>query len=473
MIIIGLIIAITLGWFVIKTIGVKVSKVELLGLATLIGLAAQTMLMLILDAISIPLNALSASCAAVVAMGVIWYFLRRKGAALGIDFTKFSIKSLSFKKGLLSFKNIKIDYRNLNIVWLVAILLVCYIELMNGAKTLYFPPFDRDSLAGFETIGYVVAQEGTFHNLSLFDSSYIPSISAAGSYISYSPMVQLSYGWAYMWGCDTSKIIPFIIYLAFLFSLYGAIRRVSNDMSAALVLLFVMLAPEMTAFASLSATNVMHAAYASIGVIYSVQWFKNRDFSILVLGSVMLAANVWVRQEGVVFIAAVGLLMLTDAIKHKQWMPLWYMAGICLTPMVVWGSYSAIFGLNSESIIITAPFWDGIKAEVIWEFIKTLHLTPQFYGWGFAAFAVSAVASVYYMVRYGRGWRMVVVVAAAMVLYCVMLYQIDYKWDTITNVLAYSAKRFMFCFVPLWWYYAVTCPPISALLGKLNTILRG
>ena len=49
---------------------------------------------------------------------------------------------------------------------------------------------------------------------------------------------------------------------------------------------------------------------------------------------------------------------------------------------------------------------------------------------------------------------MMILISSA--LYMIALYQIDYKWDSIQNVLAYSAKRFLFCFVPMAWFYAMS-----------------
>ena len=39
-------------------------------------------------------------------------------------------------------------------------------------------------------------------------------------------------------------------------------------------------------------------------------------------------------------------------------------------------------------------------------------------------------------------------IAVGIALYFLVLYHIDYRWDSIDNVLSYSAKRFMFCYVP-------------------------
>ena len=50
----------------------------------------------------------------------------------------------------------------------------------------------------------------------------------------------------------------------------------------------------------------------------------------------------------------------------------------------------------------------------------------------------------------------------SIILYYIILYQVDYKWDSINNVLAYSAKRFMFCYVPIAWYYICNCKTVQA-----------
>lgn len=453
MVILGLILSLMLGFSVITAVGVKLSKIEALGLSMLLGLVCQSFIVFILDAASISLSALTSTLGAVVTLAglSIFNFKRRRDFWKGYTF--------------------KFEWRNINAIWLLAIVLVGYIEYMNWAKTLYIPPFDRDSLAGFETIGFVMAREGTFHAMSLFDASYMPAIAAPGSYITYAPMVQMCYGWVYMLGAETSKIIPAIIFLSFLITLYGAIRRSTNDMTAAIALVFVLLAPEFTAFASLSATNVMHAAYASLGVIYGMLWFKSRDLPMLILGSLLLASNVWIRSEGVVFIAAVGLLMIIDAIKSKRWINAWYMVGISITPMVAWALYCSAFGLQSQSVTIMQPFWDGGKADTILTYFISLIVPTQYYGYTFIAFAIALLASAYYIVRWRSDWRIPAVVIVSMLLYGLMLYHIDYRWDTITNVLAYSAKRFFFCFIPICWYYVAVCTPVSTVMGKLNTFL--
>ena len=59
-------------------------------------------------------------------------------------------------------------------------------------------------------------------------------------------------------------------------------------------------------------------------------------------------------------------------------------------------------------------------------------------------------------------------IAAGIALYFLVLYHIDYRWDSIDNVLSYSAKRFMFCYVPLAWYFTATCEPVAKAMKKFD-----
>ena len=116
---------------------------------------------------------------------------------------------------------------------------------------MFFPPSDRDSLAAFDTLGFVAAQDHTYMRMSLFDADYNPSIHRAGGSIAYAPFVQMSYAYVYILGAETSKSIPALMYLFFVIAFYGILRRNTGKTVAALSTLFMMMAPEMLAFSSL------------------------------------------------------------------------------------------------------------------------------------------------------------------------------------------------------------------------------
>lgn len=81
-----------------------------------------------------------------------------------------------------------------------------------------------------------------------FQHDYMPSIHNAGSYITYAPMTQLSYAFVYLLGAETSKLIPAFIFLFFLITFYGVMKRISGHTCAAVATFLTMITPEMIAF---------------------------------------------------------------------------------------------------------------------------------------------------------------------------------------------------------------------------------
>ena len=339
MLILGIIILFIIGFLTIHLISIRFSTSEKAGLAFPVGLGLETMMMALIDLSGIPLTAtsiLTAGLFLIIILSVPLY-LRKE-------------ELMAYYKQPLSFK--LSDY---NLIWLFFIALIVYLEYMNFSKCIYFPTYDRDSLAGFDTIGYVIAQEHTLKGLSLFQADYMPQIHNAGSYIVYAPMVQLSYAFVYLLGAETSKLIPALIYLSFLIAFYGCMKRVINKTGSAIAVFFMMITPEMLAFSSLSATNVILAVSASLGIIYIAIWFKYREKKDLYLGALSLGLNIWTRTDGIVFILAALFVITIDAIIKKTWkspIPVLF----SFIPALLWILFEKLANLYAESIAILHPY---------------------------------------------------------------------------------------------------------------------
>ena len=206
MLTIGIIIILIMGLLIVCLISKELSCIEKIGLSFPVGIGVQTMLMALINLCGLRLTAIS-----VLSSGLLMLFV-----LLVLLFRRNSQTHLHPIQGL--------DTSKYNMVWMLFIGLVIYFEYMNFVKCMYFPTFDRDSLAGFDTIGYVIAQEHTFRHISLFQHDYMPSIHNAGSYITYAPMTQLSYAFVYLLGAETSKLIPAFIFLFFLITFYWKIQ---------------------------------------------------------------------------------------------------------------------------------------------------------------------------------------------------------------------------------------------------------
>lgn len=448
----GIILVFVIGWLAVMCLSTLTTRVERVGLAFPAGLGIVTFVMALMDLVRIPLTPAALLAAdVVVAAALIALLLPRRNKA-----------AEALRR--------PVDVGAFNLVWLLLLAFAAWLEYANFQKCMFFPTYDRDSLAAFDTMGFVAGQEHTYGAMSIFTGDYMPGIHGPGSPMAYFPLVQLAYAYVYSLGAETSKIIPALIYLSFLVAFYGALCRATSRTAAMAATLFVVLTPEMTSFSSLSGTNVINAAYASLGMIYVLSWMRQRERGLLALGCLLLACNVWCRAEGVAFILACGLLVLVLSVRERKWRALIPMA-LTLVPVIFWQIYTRAFGLTVESFVIAHPFFDGEKASKIAGGAWTLLTDTQHYGWTFGAMLLALLADLWFIVRRrteGDAAKLAAI-AVAFVLYFLLLYHVDYRWDSIDNVLAYSAKRFLFCFVPLAWYFAATCRPVAAVMQKFDS----
>ena len=241
MLTLGIILTCLNGILLTALVGSRFSWTERIGLSFPLGMTLQTIIMALLDLLHIPLTASSVLLGGLLLFALLLFVVWR---FRGIDCLRLTPAMLD-------------DWRQANLVWVLLLLIIGYCEYMNFSKCIFFPPSDRDSLAAFDTLGFVAAHDHTYMRMSLFDADYNPSIHRAGGSIAYAPFVQLSYAYVYLLGAETSKAIPALMYLFFVVAFYGILRRNTGKTLAALATLFMMMAPEMLAFSSLSATNVM------------------------------------------------------------------------------------------------------------------------------------------------------------------------------------------------------------------------
>ena len=440
MLTLGIILTCLNGILLTALVGSRFSWTERIGLSFPLGMTLQTIVMALLDLLHIPLTATSVLLGGLLLFALLLFVVWR---FRGIDCLRLTPAMLN-------------DLKQANLVWVLLLLVIGYCEYMNFSKCIFFPPSDRDSLAAFDTLGFVAAHDHTYMRMSLFDADYNPSIHRAGGSIAYAPFVQLSYAYVYLLGAETSKAIPALMYLFFVIAFYGILRRNTGKTVAALATLFMMMAPEMLAFSSLSATNVMQAVFASLGIAHTASWLRSRHDHELYAGALLLGANMWCRNEGIVFIGAACIVLLVDCIRRKSYRKGWYFTGLALLPAVIWFVYMKVGGLYTEGMAITRLFWDGEKAGLIVKGFWDLFAAPLYYGWTFPAFALFVVANLWFMVKSRDNLPLLGMILLSLLFYGLVIYHVDYVWDSIQNVLAYSSKRFFFCFVPMCWYFIAT-----------------
>jgi hypothetical protein len=451
----GIILASIAGFLFINALSTKFTLSEKIGLSFPIGLFFVTFIMLLMDAASISLTQNS------ILIGLLVFI----AALITLTVLKWKASFESIKKSF------SFSFGELNAVWVFFLVLIIYVEYLNFQKCMFWPPFDRDSIAGFETIGYIISQEHTLKGLSIFQQDYISYIHSSASYITYAPMVQLSYAFVYLFGAETSKIIPGLMFAFFLFSFYAVSKRVVKKTMAMIITFFVLLTPELLAWSSLSMTNVIHAIFASLGIIYLAVWLRERQKKDLLLSAILLAINTWCRTEGIVFVGAALSILFVDMLLKKNYKDFALYTLIIVSVFFVWNVFMKLTGLVADGIIITKPFWDAEKADTIWKYMTDLYKSTQYYGITFIVFVAGFVINLWFLIRKRNNLYLLSTIVLSMAFYIIVLYQIDYVWDAMENVLLYSAKRFMFCFIPVIWFYVASNESVIWAMNKVETFL--
>lgn len=443
MIILGITLSILIGLTIMLAISTKFTLLEYLSLAFPLGMGLQTFLMSILDWANLGITfggTLLLSMLALIGMSFLAYGNLKKDPDF---YNRFNLKQFKLPKP--------------NLVWIIFTFLLIWFEGMNFYKTAFFPSFDTDSIRGYNFVGMAIAAEGTLKGLSLFTSPNY-NFQADAGLAAYTPFAQLSYAYVYLFGAMASKIVNAWMYLSFLGIFYALLKRVTTHTAAAIFTFMMMITPEMLAFSALSGINVLHAVFACSGLLFAVLWFNNKDQKLLVLSAILLSMNCFTRNEGIVFSAMASLLVLYRFIKRDiDWKKALLFFAAAFFGFIYWTIFLKANQIHSgSSLIITKLFWDGEKLSTMYQELKILYLNTKYYGIGVVVFGLMLLGNLWNLFRKGDQAALLIATLGVMLLYTLIIYQIDYVWDNIQNVLRYSYKRFFFSFIPLLWYYIAT-----------------
>jgi hypothetical protein len=453
MLLTGLLITLLLGACVTLSLSQRLKAIEALGLMFPLGMGLQTVLMVGLDWAGVRLSATSILAASLTVTAGLAAYLYSRRTALKEWWTY-----------VCTFTCPKINW-----LWALVVLAIAAVATANVIKTMYYPTFDTDSVRGFNLIGLAVAHDGTFKGCGLFTDSNYWEMHGAASYMTYAPLTQLSYTYVYLLGAATSKVVNALFFLSFTAVFYGLLSRFATHTLAAVATLLTTLTPEMLGFSSMSGTNFTHAVYASLGILYFVAWYYRKIPSLLWLSVALLMLNNWTRTEGVVFIGAAGCVMLWHSFRTKQYRRLLLFAGLCLFPVVFWNVFLKAHHLEVTQAIILKPYWDSGKITVIATEMWKLFKSATFYGITFTAFPVALLLNAWALLRKRDHAVTLLLILLSWAFYTTLIYQVDYVWDSLENVMRYSYKRFLFSFVPLLWFYMAASHSAGWLFEKVDS----
>jgi hypothetical protein len=272
-------------------------------------------------------------------------------------------------------------------------------------------------------------------------------------------------------GATTSKIVNALFFLSFVAVFYGLLSRFTTHTLAAIATLMTLLTPEMLGFSSMSGTNFVHAVYASLGILCFVTWYYRKIPSLLWMSAALLMLNNWTRTEGIAFIGAASGVLLWHSIQTKQYKKLLLFAGLCLFPIVFWNVFLKVHHLEATQALILKPYWDSGKITVIatemWKLFKSI----TFYGLTFTEFPVVLLLNTWAIFKRRDHLVTLLLTVLSWVFYTILIYQVDYVWDSLESVMKYSYKRFLFSFVPLLWFYMAAGHSVRWLFDKVDNVL--
>lgn len=356
------------------------------------------------------------------------------------------------------------DRPTYNFLFVLVLCLVLIFEYMNFYSTVMLPPYDRDGIVAFDVVGYVLSNEQTLKGLSIYQPEENPFIHSPGSCIAYAPFFQFLYAYVYWSGAANSKWIPALIFLFFLISVYGFSRRYMSPTSAIIMVFLVMVSPKMFEYSSYLLLNVMQTAFSTMGVLYSMKWLDSEaedKKSYSLISAILFGISVFSRLESVAFPFAVGLCALYEVFRRRlslRQISVWSV--LVLFPLVVWMVFQKKSGLSTESFYVTHLFIDkGKFMEIVSGFIDNFENT-LYYGNIFYISAAVVLISLIFFRRSKKSLYLLFVSGMSVVIYGLMLYHVEYKWDSLTNVLAYSSMRFFFSFIPLLYFALFVCYPV-------------
>ena len=453
MIFIAIVFILLLGLSIIFRLSLKLSSFEILGFSFLIGIGMITIIMFILDIIGITFSGLILFLITVVIILILNFPFKTH---LQFFINAFTVKQIQFSKTNL-----------VRIFFLIAVIFLVYASV---SKSLYWPTFAYDNVAGYDLMAKVMAKEGRINN-SLFEINHEP-ISGSARRLIYPPLVAGSFSIAYLCDLDSSKIITSLFLISFIIALYGILQKFGNKTAAAVCTFFTFITPEFFAFTSLSTTNIPTAIYASLSMLSLAIWFKERDEGYFYLASIMTALTIWARSDAIVFLGAGFMILFYDGYKNKSWRHLIIFTVLSLLSFTAWSTYLKVNINIDQNVFFLYPFWDGDKFVQLSEWVYKILFNMNNYGITFYCLLVVVVINIKNL-KSDKNTILLLLLVISWIMYTFLFYQMDNtKTDSLDKMMTASYRRGLFSFIPIVWAYVAFNERILELFNRLEKDLN-
>jgi hypothetical protein len=423
-----------LGLVIAYFIGVR-KPLLLLGLAYPFGAGAICIGMFGVDMLGIPISAITGFSWSFLLIVVMLYRTRSKIELPNPDFIQ-----IQLGKAKKSFE------RNWGILPVLAFLI--YLLYGITVKAMLWPTAASDSIAGYDFLAKVIANEHTLNN-SVFDKA----LDYGSVRLTYPPLIPINYAMAYMSGW----VLPKIVNVLFILSSASLMLSLSNSVCknwfvATFMTVFFLSTPEFLAMSALSLTNIPTTLYAGFGFIFIYRFFlfdKRPDFW---AGVLLLSFGMWVRSEVILFALTGILLLLYKNFKNRNFRPAIQLSLAVFTPYVIWKVFlDYVVNASHQQGIRMFLFYDAQKIDDLVRLIKQVTFSTQYYGWLIIAF-LTFCASLFLKFKRKENTILLGSIFFIWGLYVLLYYQMENEFGTGRISVPYITagyKRGIFSFFPI------------------------
>lgn len=348
---------------------------------------------------------------------------------------------------------------------LVFVGLSIFVVYAISVKSMFWPTLGIDSLTSFDLYAKALAAEGTLLNSLIMDQR-------VGFGAAYPPLYSLSLSYSFLLGFESSKIIPTLFFISFAIAFFGFTWTASSVTISSIVTLFALVTPEMLAQSAINTTSVPQASIAALGIMSLMNWQYSKDKGYFWLAILLLAANGFIRSEGIIYIGLAFIAVAVLSLQSRDYSRPVLFIVLSMIPFVLWQIFLRVHAdVMNTFVQVEISYMPNLDFDNLsYLFGLALNTIGQttYYGATLFVFIAFIVLNGFYTVKYKDQLTLLLIILGIFVGYIALLNQFTLRADSMENVIGFSGKRFFFGITNLIWFYVGTTRVTKWLFARFE-----
>lgn len=338
------IVTVFFGYLLISFWQRDFSLIEKLLIGFSLGLGIVSLLMFLIGLVGFPLTSTSVLALILLLCFILLLSLKIKSKRL-ILFERPVFKRLSF----------------------LEILLICFILLFvfwSFSQTIFWPPWEWDSLALYDFRGRVIAEN---HSLATDFFTSQPNLTAYNYVYPFS--TSLMHTLIYLGGGSNPQFIYSLYYASLLGLLYVCLRKRISRLQSLAVVAVLASTPEILFPSTIAYPNIPYALYFSFSTIYFWEWMIHKKNGFFFVSAIFLGLSAWIRNSEPFWVVNLAIILLLLFSQRKFALSLIYLS-IFLPIKQIWPLYQKHIFANAGEIALSPPSPFGFDLSKIPEVVS-------------------------------------------------------------------------------------------------------